>query len=126
MTGRHEDTLFKVSSEGKDVRIDHFHKKRGWMFSLIMTETEALHYALSIQETVEEGAKPPPTEPVTAPEAEAPAPQETPLCATCDDTGFIDSGVMSDVLRAKDGTILKLADRVPVQMPCPRCNAPDE
>ena len=47
-------------------------------------------------------------------------------CQTCGDTGFIDSGVMSDVLRTKDGVLMKLDEPVPVRMPCPRCNVPDE
>lgn len=47
-------------------------------------------------------------------------------CQTCHGTGFVDSGMMTDTIKAKTG-FLKLdkskSKSKPIQMRCPRCSA---
>ena len=42
-------------------------------------------------------------------------------CRTCSDSKFVPSGIMTDTIKSK-GRVLKLDLKIPIQMPCPRCN----
>ena len=40
-------------------------------------------------------------------------------CPVCKGTGYVSSGVKTNVLKDKRGVMLKLDDSVPVHVPCP-------
>lgn len=44
-------------------------------------------------------------------------------CERCDGTGFVPSGMRTDIISGAGGQVLVLPDSVPIQMPCPRCAA---
>lgn len=44
-------------------------------------------------------------------------------CKRCNGTRYVPSGISSAVLPTKSGVVLKTEATVPIQMPCPVCNA---